>query len=84
MKNDRQRRLIERVAHEPGIPETLNREIARLALQRLRTAGRGPNLQHRDVAWAVDLAWREWSRRFSNALEARGAPQGDKLLNSAA
>ena len=84
MKNNRLRRLIERVAGEPGIPDTLTRDIVALAQRHLKAAGRGLNPQHRDVVWAVDLAWREWSRRFWSALEARSVRTSDVPLNHAA
>lgn len=80
-KNNRLKRLIERVAAEPGIPETVSREIVHLAQRHLKAAGRGLNPQHRDVTWAVSQAWREWSRRFTAALEARAA---SATLDSAA
>ncbi|MCP3963270.1 MAG: hypothetical protein GY719_35975 [bacterium] len=81
MRNNRTKKLIERVATEPGVPETLSREIVHLAQRHLKAAGRGLNPQYRDVTWAVSQAWREWSRRFSAALEARA---GKTALDSAA
>ena len=84
MKNNRLHRLIERVAGEAGIPDTLSRDIVAHAQRHLKSAGRGLNPQHRDVVWAVDLAWRAWSRRFWSALEARSAHSGNAPLNHAA
>ncbi len=84
MKNHRTRSLIERVASDPSIPDALTRDIVTLAQRHLQAAGRGLNPQHRDVTWAVSHAWRQWSRRFRTALEARSAQAGDASLNSAA
>ncbi len=76
-QNNRVRRLLAQAADRPGIPHTLNRDIVHIAQRHLKAAGHGLYPQQRDVKWAVDMAWREWSRRFLNALDARSAPPGD-------
>ena len=73
MKNHKYRRLIERVVHDPSLPEALTRDIVNLAQRHLQAVSRGRQPQHRDVTWAVARAWREWSRRFCAALDARSA-----------
>ena len=63
------RELVGRVARDGGTPEALHREIVDLALLHLEPpARRRP--KERDLAHAVDEAWREWSRRLCAALEA--------------
>ena len=71
MKNNRARRLIERVAQDPSIPAPITRDIVNIAQRHLQAAGRGLNPQHRDVTWAISYAWRVWSKRFASALDAR-------------
>ncbi len=83
MKNNRNRTLIERVAGRAGVPDYLTRDIVPLAQRHLKSAGRGPNPQHRDVVWAVDRARREWSRRFLSALDARTAGPADAAHSAA-
>ena len=84
MKNHKVRRLIERVAHDPSIPEALTRDIVTLAERQLQATGRGQRPQHRDVIWAIAQAWREWSRRFGAALETRSARAAGAPLHHAA
>jgi len=84
MKNNKHRRLIERVAHDPNVPDALTRDIVNLAQRHLQATVRGRNPQHRDVSWAVTRAWKEWSRRFCAELEARSTRAADTPLHSAA
>ena len=63
------RELVMRVARDRGTPDALSREIVDLALLHLKPPVRQhPREGH--VAFAVDEAWREWSRRLCDALDA--------------
>lgn len=76
MKHNRIRTLIERVADQAGIPDTLIRDIVPLAQKNLQASSHGLNPEFRDVVWAVDRARREWNYRFLSALDARCAQAG--------
>ena len=67
MKNTRLR-FIEQVARDGG-PDALSGEIVDFAQRHLQANARGP-LRERDVARAVDDAWRERASRLWAALVA--------------
>ncbi len=63
------RELVTRVARDRGTPDALSREIVDLALLHLKPPVR-LRPRERDLVFAVDEAWREWSRHLCAALEA--------------
>ena len=83
MKRNRIHTLIQQAASNAGIPDTLVRDIAPLAKQKLEASSHGLNPQYRDVIWAVDRAHREWNHRFLTALEARCAASGTTMNGAA-
>ncbi len=73
MKSTELRKLVERVALDRGTPDALSDEIVDLALSQLVLSPYNYPRRARDVAPAVETAWREWSRRLWAALEAQAA-----------